>query len=340
MTSLAIWVSSPYQGNALFDPASPLNRDDCLAPFRILKQEMEKQRRVCSTIDQFNDETGPPSDILFLDIPANIGKLATQFSDSRFYLLIQECEVLIPRNWDEKLHDHFDSVFTWSPELYSRTGKYCRAHFSQVLRFEPSSIPFEDKKLCTLICANKRSTHPQELYSKRKQVIDWFEDNDSDVFDLYGVGWDRLSSDNRYLNKLLQLSGVGRLLAPKLRTYGGMVDKKSTTLHNYRFAFCYENAHSIAGYVTEKIFDVMMAGVVPVYIGAPDITDYVPADCFIDPTKFSNQQALVSYLQAMSAEEHSEILGRIERYLESESARLFSAKYFADTLSKRICSFA
>jgi len=340
MTGLAIWVSSPYQNDALFDPASPLNRDDCLAPFRLLKQSLEEQGHACHTYDVFAFAGEKPSDILFLDIPANIEKLSVELSASRLHLLIQECEVVVPRNWQLKLHDYFHSVFTWSPALYLQGGKYCRAHFSQVLTFEPGTVPFESKKLCTLICANKRSAHPLELYSRRRQVIDWFEDNRPELFDLYGVGWDRCSASNRYLNKLLQVSGIGRLLAPGLNTYGGMVDQKKTTLQNYRFAFCYENARAIAGYVTEKMFDVMMAGTVPVYLGAPDITNYVPEDCFIDAGRFSSQQQLVEYLLSVSATEHKSMLTRIENYLVSDQAALFSAEHLSQTLTQRICSLA
>jgi len=50
---------------------------------------------------------------------------------------------------------------------------------------------------------------------------------------------------------------------------------------NFRFALCFENC-TFPGYVTEKIFDCLLAGCVPVYFGAPDITDFCPKECFVD----------------------------------------------------------
>jgi hypothetical protein len=42
------------------------------------------------------------------------------------------------------------------------------------------------------------------------------------------------------------------------------------------------------GYITEKIFDCLYAGTIPLYLGAPDILKYVPADVFVDCRKYSS----------------------------------------------------
>ena len=36
----------------------------------------------------------------------------------------------------------------------------------------------------------------------------------------------------------------------------------------------------VKGYITEKIFDSFFAGVVPIYWGAENITDYVPKSLY------------------------------------------------------------
>lgn len=36
------------------------------------------------------------------------------------------------------------------------------------------------------------------------------------------------------------------------------------------------------GYITEKIFDCFFPGVIPIYWGAENVTDYIPQDTFID----------------------------------------------------------
>ena len=40
--------------------------------------------------------------------------------------------------------------------------------------------------------------------------------------------------------------------------------------------------------MTEKLFDCFFSGTVPVYWGAPDVFDWVPADCFIDMRQFTD----------------------------------------------------
>ena len=50
--------------------------------------------------------------------------------------------------------------------------------------------------------------------------------------------------------------------------------------NQYKFVICFENSKT-AGYVTEKIFNVMMAGSVPIYDGAPNIDEYVQPGSYI-----------------------------------------------------------
>jgi hypothetical protein len=40
------------------------------------------------------------------------------------------------------------------------------------------------------------------------------------------------------------------------------------------------------GYVTEKIFDCLYAGTIPLYLGAKDIDNLIPTDAYIDCRKF------------------------------------------------------
>lgn len=71
---------------------------------------------------------------------------------------------------------------------------------------------------------------------------------------------------------------------------------KIETIGRYRFCLALEN--SIApDYVTEKIFDPLLAGTVPVYLGAPNVRDFVPAHSYIDATAFGTPAKLASYLQ-------------------------------------------
>ena len=162
-----------------------------------------------------------------------------------------------------------------------------------------------------MIVDHKFSYNPNELCTERRRVIEFFEQRPNADFAFYGAGW--------------QYTGY--------RTYGGTVKDKLATLSNFRFTIAYENGHSMPGYVTEKILDCLCAGSVPIYWGAPNITDYIPADCFIDRTLFPSDQALYDYLLTTDPAPY---LAAAQRYLASEQAKLFSYERFIDQMAKGI----
>jgi hypothetical protein len=181
------------------------------------------------------------------------------------------------------------------------------------LEVEKEVLSFEEKKLCTMICSNKMYSGPGELYSARRKVIFFFENlakKGVDDFYFYGQGgWPRT-----YV------------------TFKGEVPHKRPVLKKYRFCFCYENSNNTPGYITEKIFDCLVSGCVPIYWGAENITDYVPEDCFIDRRNFANNQDLYEFLKSMSKEEYEKYLEHIKNYLSTPAAYLFSIDYFIDSV--------
>lgn len=67
----------------------------------------------------------------------------------------------------------------------------------------------------------------------------------------------------------------------------------------------------------------MMAGSIPVYLGAGDIDAYVPSDCFIDARKIKDTKTLCSTLLMMKPESVQCIRKNIFDYLSSEKSDLF-----------------
>lgn len=86
---------------------------------------------------------------------------------------------------------------------------------------------------------------------------------------------------------------------------------KLQTLARYRFTLAFENSIS-ADYVTEKFYDPLVAGSVPVYLGAPNVAEFAPAPhCYIDVRDFAGPRELARYLLELCADEH-----RYASYLE------------------------
>jgi Glycosyltransferase family 10 (fucosyltransferase) C-term/Fucosyltransferase, N-terminal len=78
---------------------------------------------------------------------------------------------------------------------------------------------------------------------------------------------------------------------------------KLDMLAYYRFDLSFENSCS-EDYVTEKFFDPLVAGTVPVYLGAPNVDRFAPGDhCFINTSDFQNPKDLADYLRDLDRDE-------------------------------------
>ncbi|OGN75667.1 MAG: hypothetical protein A3G30_06010 [Chlamydiae bacterium RIFCSPLOWO2_12_FULL_49_12] len=226
----------------------------------------------------------------------------------KLVLFMWEPSTVEPYLYQKELHHHFSKIFTWDDDLVDNK-RYFKFYYPVLLKMREDIPDFESRKLCTLVSSNLHSKHPHELYSKRKESIQFFENLGGDEFDFYGMNWE----------------GCG------YKNYRGSIKDKGAVLKNYRFAICYENLKEVKGYITEKIFDCFSCGVVPVYWGASNIEDYIPPDCFIDRRKFSSNEEVYRYLKNISREEFERYLEQIRAFLLSEKAQLFSQENFLKT---------
>ncbi|HEY1091070.1 MAG TPA: glycosyltransferase family 10, partial [Burkholderiaceae bacterium] len=239
---------------------------------------------------------------------------AVLHSSAAKYLVIYECEVIKPDNWERSYHEQFDRIFTWN-DNYVDGGRYLKINFATDMRpafdFAALKARFAERKLACVIAGAKASNHPNELYSERVRATRWFEANAPQDFDLYGVGWP----------------------AADFPSYRGRVDDKLATLAGYRFSICFENAKQIPGDITEKILDCLRTGTVPVYGGAPNIEAWIPADCFVDLRQFHSYPEIYQHLSSMDAATHGAYLDRIAAFMASERARPFSSEQFVETVA-------
>ena len=201
----------------------------------------------------------------------------------------------------------------------------------------PTNTPcvnFKNKKLCTAIFGHKLQSHKLELYSERINAIKWFQNNHLEDFDLYGEGWNKYYFKNKlfHLNRFQFLT---KLLKPNFPFYKGPVKSKIETYKNYKFALCFENA-KFPNYVTEKIFDCFFARCVPIYLGAPNITTFIPQNTFIDKRQFKTYDELYNFLTNINEETYNKYLENIKNFIKSDKIIPFSAEYFASTIMNEI----
>eukprot|EP00741_Cyanophora_paradoxa_P024470 tig00022075_g23627.t1 len=77
----------------------------------------------------------------------------------------------------------------------------------------------------------------------------------------------------------------------------GRITEKVMTLSRYKFYFAAENTN-VLDYITEKVYEGLTAGTVPIYMGSPNIRDYMPdhkAVILVDD--FPSVKELAEYLK-------------------------------------------
>jgi hypothetical protein len=109
-------------------------------------------------------------------------------------------------------------------------------------------------------------------------------------------------------------------------------------LRTTRFSYCYENSRDLSNYITEKIFDSLVNGCVPVYWGADNVLDYIPDNCFIDRRKFANTAEVHRFLAAMDATAYAQYQSNIAEFLQGKVAQNFSSAHFVAQIVEGVCS--
>lgn len=320
-----------YNNNRMFkDVSSPIG-DDLSYPFVYLYKFAKTKNVRVSTID--TEPLKSYDAIVFMDFPTLKNKYFNKLISNKFdnlYLLILESKIIRPDNWNLKNHKYFKKIFTWDDNLVDNK-KYFKINYSSKIPTDLNFSMSTKTKLCTMIIGHKLVSHPLELYTERIKAIRWFEQNHPEDFDLYGIDWDKYLFKGVLL-RLNRFELLRKLLKPKYPSYRGAVNSKREVLQKYKFAICYENAKDVSGYISEKIVDCFFAGCVPIYWGAPNITDHIPANTFIDRRKFKTYDELYSYLKNMSDKEYINYLDDIKTFIKSDRIYPFSAEYFAHTL--------
>jgi len=302
----------------IFNPLSIRNRDNCLEPMRALQSYALTKGIELHTEDVVKSLGLIPAFNLYVEsIP--IDKNAPGIN----CLLLFETALTVPLNADFNYVNQFDEIFTWNLDLLlaQKSGLLNNVLNHPVLTEIriPNPIPTEFSRekphigfkerphFCCLIASNRYANTPdqRELYSERVMAIRWFEKNTVNQFFLYGNGWrvpqKRLGAYGKCIYRLKKIIlFITRKAA--FPSYRGPIPAKWDVLAKTRFCICYENARDISGYLTEKIFDCLFAGCIPVYRGEPNIDQWLPADCFVDFRKFTSYEALYQYLSSMSEE--------------------------------------
>lgn len=317
-----------FYNNAIFNEHSLTGSAYLIATQKLLA----KRNIILNTID-ISTNTPTQKDI-YMDVPYPWElKLWVRIlkNSKKSILFIVEPPIVNPFNFMKIFHLFFFKIFTWKDNLIDNIKYYKYYHPKSKEGIGTKQIPFKNKKFLILMNGNLLPFLPfrllslstKQLYTERIKAIEFFDTYYPSDFYLYGKGW----------NKPQRFNTAQRLFGyKKYKTYQGEFPQKNKykILSNFKFALCFENSE-INGYISEKIIECFKVQCVPIYLGAPNIEDYISSKCFIDFRKFKNYKELIEFLNTIDENTYNTYIRNIKDFLLSKE---FSKRWSTDAFAK------
>jgi hypothetical protein len=368
MSAVEICVDPPthhlLKGKLFERESNPYAGDDILAPYIAFRDRLVQAGFTVTTADAVPSRPDGKQRLLVSfgvpdrTIPHTLARyraLARRSDVTLGTFVAMECPVVEPRMYEAlpEIAKLFRRVLSWSDSqaLLPFTHRPVQMErFCWPQSFDAVSDRLwarTDRKFLLMMNANKLPRlYKDELYTSRLKAVEFF--HKFGEIDLYGRNWDRAPTrvgKTRTPYALRRLES--RLWEWRQRrfpnpTYSavaqasrGPAKSKSDTMSQYRFALCFENS-VLRGWMTEKLFDCFFVGTVPVYWGAPDVLDWVPAETFIDMRKFRTFGDLRAFLHSLSPAEEAKYRDAARAYLASSQFDPFRRQTFAETLGRHV----
>jgi alpha(1,3/1,4) fucosyltransferase len=343
--------NADMQGNRIFDlpPDGPVDQAP-YTPWRTVREHAHAAGMDLITADEVFARGIDPAEVTLIsyDWPPSTGALVSR--GARLGLLTSLEPPVIA--WE--LYYHLPRLSKLFPHVYlfqggaarvASTARFSPLYFPQVRRARSSDWPdWHRRRLLVSINSNKAIVRsftrwfdrPREVSIKRELASLRYPPVGADLylerlravarfagrpdFDVFGQGWQRRHP-----------AVPARLHNAVLQAYRGPVREKLETLAQYQFSLCFENSQ-FSGYVSEKIFDCFFTGTIPIYLGAPDITRYIPESAFIDMRQFRDYRELELFLDSLDEQQTRAYIEAASDFLHSDAYTPFTTERFAEHL--------
>ncbi|MBE9146849.1 tetratricopeptide repeat protein [Planktothrix mougeotii] len=243
------------------------------------------------------------ADIIISQYFVVLESFARQYGQIKKYLLYTE-EPRFDLNFENKVNVegvdiHIMNIYTGDVFLNNYSLCIWRSNvFSQPLNpiIEDDFWRPQDKKIVALMSKHPvagfttlvRDGNSIDLYEIRNHIA--LEGHRLGKVDIYGKGWEAgvTIEDSRD---------------------GDWTNRKFEILQDYHFNLCFENTIA-SHYCTEKIWDAIIGGCLPIYYGGQNSTIYedFPQNSFLDYCEFNHPQELFQYIEKMTFSEYRERL--------------------------------
>ncbi|OHS96673.1 hypothetical protein TRFO_09829 [Tritrichomonas foetus] len=144
----------------------------------------------------------------------------------------------------------------------------------------------------------------------------------------------------RELMNYIKVDSYGRCLnnahVPSEWSNGGRDSTKEKAISHYKFTLSFENSDD-DDYVTEKLYQPLRFGSVPIFRGCKQVEDFAPPNSVIDANKFASPEELAKYLHYLDKNDTA-----YNEYLEWKNTgnlgSLVKARFFRDRFEYGVCA--
>ena len=294
--SLKIGLVPPNENHfkgKVFD--SQFHRDFGESFFIELKNQLEDRGHLFKTFDEF--ESIEKIDLIIIyRIDHHLRYLLPELKKNSeikvFHISLEPPEIYFFNNYSKSKYFNFNRSFSWVKKSHITNFNYT------------IDIPLLDlkknKKINKIVAiySYKKSSSKNSLYALRFNIIK--ELSKLNKIDLYGVGWDKCKDEDI------------------INCYKGKVDSKQDLISKYDLCLAIENSSHI-GYITEKLFDPISAGTLPLYFGCPDVKDEFNENLFIE---FKNIDEIILLLN-----DNINISKKYLKFYEARKKNFMNSKY-------------
>lgn len=317
---------------------SPFNIDNRLLPYILLRQLLDTNGYLLTTLSSYSHYAAV----------IDINVFATPFLTCLPHLCLA-LEIPEIHRLNNSIPSFYTHVATWRQDLIDNHTSSSIIPFPIPLRDCPN-IPLHPQmakrpNLISFIYSNKslNKVSDHDGYFSRFYFAKYLQSASPESIAIYGSGWSRpfvsgVRPIRLVMRIVLQLLGSFKsyLISSRLLNSNGFCSSKSVILSSSRFSLAFENSSYYPHYITEKLFDSLMAGCVPVYWGHP-LPDSIPRTLYINAQDFPTATSLYNYIQSCNTDDYfSRFYSHLKHFFESSSHRSFTADEFSRRVSKII----
>lgn len=242
-------------------------------------------------------------------------------------LFVQEPYVVIPSNYKSHIRNQYGLIISITPDKADKWFPWPQYPWGGDSS-DLESVLINDRQFqAVLINSNKVSMLKGSLYGFRRSIVRYLGKKQFPLV-VAGPNWDRklfmslIENIKAFVYSILNFrfplvsEATAPITYPSSTKVLGIIQSKTEVMEKSVFALVIENQRN---YVSEKLFDAIFAGCVPIYVG-PKLSEFdIPSDVAIELGQ--NKKLIYETLTKISKEEIYQIRENGRRWIMAEPTK-------------------